>query len=71
MRIHIHALRHAEDLEEMLRAAGWRLDRTGTAGLYAQHPNVKGPADARSELDKLGLLTSPQVRIEFGPSTAI
>jgi hypothetical protein len=70
MQIHIQALRRRDDVEALLRSAGWRLDPAGGAALSATHPRVKDEADARSELNKLGLLTSRGVRIEFGPPPA-
>jgi hypothetical protein len=67
MTIHIEFLHQRQDLRELLREHGWRLDKKN-GGFAAEHPAVHDQAAARQNLQALGLLTSAAVRIEFGPS---
>ena len=66
MRIYIELLRHREAVYCLLSEDGWRLDEANS-GFTANHPAVRDEPAARNRLSALGLLTSPSVRIEFGP----
>ncbi len=67
MKVHIEMLHHEEGICNLLRYYGWRLNRAaGEASYSARHPTVTDQATARAHLYAAGLLTSPNLRIEFG-----
>lgn len=70
MEIHIQFLRQAFRSRQVLRAKGWRLDEENDE-VRAVHPQIEDENAAREALWRLGLLTSPCVRIRFdhGPRT--
>ena len=65
MRVHLRFLQRREPIEESLRLDGWQLERHQDDGVTAQHPLVKDEAAARIRLQKLGLLISASVYIDF------
>jgi hypothetical protein len=65
MQIRIEFLGAAARLEEALRSDGWQLSGAGPGGVIASHAEVPDEATARQRLDRLGLLTSPLLRVEF------
>lgn len=65
MRVHLQLLRDGTRLEETLQNDGWRLESAYSEILSVQHPMVKDEAGARQRLHRLGLLTSPYLRIDF------
>jgi hypothetical protein len=67
MRIRIECLSGTAGLRALLRAGGWRLEGPAGDAFYASHPGAGDQPAARSRLHRLGLLTSPRLRIEFGP----
>lgn len=48
----------------MLERDGWAIESDGDA-FFANNPDVADEPAARNRLDRLGLLTSARVRIEF------
>jgi hypothetical protein len=64
MNIYIEFVRSGGDLSRLLRRDGWLLDRHRHA-FSASHPEVPDETAARTRLYRLGILTSPAVRIEF------
>jgi hypothetical protein len=64
MFVRIQPLTNAERVEARLQQDGWRLDNE-ESHLTAYHPQVRDEQDARGRLCRLGLLTSPVLRIEF------
>jgi hypothetical protein len=68
MNVHIEMLHHREGIRKLLHDHGWRLDRAeGEATYSARHPTVTDQATARDQLNAVGLLTSPALRITFVP----
>jgi hypothetical protein len=67
MMIRVECLSWTAGLRDLLRAGGWRLEGPAGDAFYASHPEVGDQPAARSRLHCLGLLTSPRLRIEFGP----
>jgi hypothetical protein len=67
MRVRFELGRDADGLRELLRSGGWKLEETTSGTFYASHPGAGDQPSARSRLHQLGLLTSPRLRIEFGP----
>jgi hypothetical protein len=70
MVVHIRVLARSPEVREMLCESGWDVDEEGTDGLVATHPQVEDQPAARARLWRLGLLTSPRLRIEFGLACA-
>jgi hypothetical protein len=66
MEVYIELLRGGIDVKALLREQGWRLDEQGADRLLAKHAEVNDQAVARDRLLQAGLLTSAEVRIEFG-----
>lgn len=65
MNIHIELIRRGGvDLSELLTRDGWALEDERDA-LWVSHPDVPDEATARNRLNRLGILTSPTLRIEF------
>jgi hypothetical protein len=64
MNVHIEFVRSGGDLSRLLRRDGWSLDHDHHA-FSASHPEVLDESAARNRLCRLGILTSPAVRIEF------
>jgi hypothetical protein len=69
MHIRLEFLDDAAPMEYALRRDGWRLCRAGPGLVAASHRDVPDEARARERLDRLGLLTSPLLRVEFPPVT--
>jgi hypothetical protein len=65
MRVHIQLLRGAVELKEQLRRSGWIVESVQDGTLVASHEGVTDERDARLHFQRLGLLTSSQVRIHF------
>jgi hypothetical protein len=66
MRLHIEVLRNSAAIGETLRRHGWRPHQAGAASYAAAHKDVVDQVTARHQLQALGLLTSPALRIRFG-----
>lgn len=66
MEIQIQFLRQPNVTRQTLRARGWLLSGEPDA-VRAEHPDVDDESSAREALCRLGLLTSRNVRIRFGP----
>jgi hypothetical protein len=69
MDIYFEVVRGRADLPALLRANGWRLDEAAGNRVTASHPDITDQPSARQKLDRMGLLTSGRLRIEFGPTT--
>jgi hypothetical protein len=67
MLVYIKLLRRRDDLRAALRRDGWRLVCVGRS-VVASHPQAKAEEAARQRLARLGLLDSPDVRVDFGAS---
>jgi hypothetical protein len=67
MVVHIRVLTRSPEVHELLREHGWDVDEDGADVLVATHPRVEDQPAARARLWRLGLLTSPRLRIEFHP----
>jgi hypothetical protein len=65
MKLHLRLLRKAEELQEALENDGWNLQGETRELLCAKHPEVNDERTARVRLDRLGLLTSSSLAIEF------
>ncbi len=68
MDVHFEVLAKTISLRAMLEESGWRVEQDGADSYTASHPDVEDQPAARNRLQKMGLLTSNQVRIEFRPS---
>jgi hypothetical protein len=67
MNVHINLLR-PDDFRTALRKDGWVIRATAKEKeLDATHPEVNDESAARARLNRLGLLTSGFLRIEFRP----
>ena len=69
MRVLFQPVRGRVDLQRILREDGWTLEGGGGDSFLARNPGVPDEAAARSRLHRLGLLTSPRLRIVFLPAT--
>lgn len=68
MNVHINLLRLTDSFRVSLRQDGWVVLAANDKGaLDATHPDVKDENAARIRLDRLGMLTSAAIRIEFRP----
>jgi hypothetical protein len=65
MHLHIQLLRDRDDLRDALRRDGWRVQAAPHDAVVATHPDVPDDVTARDRLQRLGLLTSTSVRIDF------
>src|SRR5262245_66457244 len=65
MRVFFQPLHECPDLGAILRADGWRVEGPPRHGFLAEHPSVTDEEAARGRLDRLGLLNSVRLRIEF------
>jgi hypothetical protein len=70
MDVHFEAVKGPAGLRALLEANGWRLDDGEDNHFTAHHPDVTDQPTARQKLNRMGLLTSAQLRIEFGPTTS-
>jgi hypothetical protein len=68
MRVLIRPLGACRDPGRVLRADGWSLEGLPGEAVLAGHPRVADEEAARARLNRLGLLTSAGVRIEFLPA---
>jgi hypothetical protein len=66
MDVYIELLRGGTEVRALLREHGWRLDEQGAGRLLSKHEEVSDQEVARDWLLRVGLLTSAEVRIEFG-----
>lgn len=60
----ITILRNTEAVLTSLTKNGWHLSKTGET-ISATHPAASSRPELRQQLQQVGLLTSPHVRIEF------
>jgi hypothetical protein len=67
MAVHIRVLTRSYCVCQVLRDDGWEVEKDDAGTLTADHPEVPDQRAARSRLCRLGLLTSPRLRIEFEP----
>ena len=65
MKMHIQVLWRNMEVLSRLQRDGWEVDASEPDSLSAKHCEVADEAEARCHLHKLGLLTSPAVRISF------
>jgi hypothetical protein len=70
MKVQIHVLRRGASFRDRMRKDGWKLEFQDDDSLIAVHPQVTDSGEARQRLDRLGILTSRSIRIDF-PLTAI
>jgi len=68
VKVDIQMLRPSEKLLGLLSHDGWALESSQELALCVSHPQVADQEQARHRLDRLGLLTSGRLRIEFRPS---
>jgi hypothetical protein len=67
MRLQLRVRSQAKRLGQVFQKAGWRVDGVQGDSLWVSHARIASEADARTELETLGLLTSHRVQIEFWP----
>jgi hypothetical protein len=67
MFIHVESLEHVEVLQASLLRDGWKVEPQPDGSFRINHPQVRDEEAARDPLDRLGLLTSPAVRLDFEP----
>jgi hypothetical protein len=67
MRVLFQPFRWRVDLRRILQADGWTLEGGRGDSFFAENPGVPDEAAARRRLNRLGLLTSPRLRIVFLP----
>jgi hypothetical protein len=65
MHVHVQMMRPADDLRTALLRDGWQLVAEHPRGFSVSHPLVSDGEGARARLNRLGLLTSPRLRIDF------
>ena len=65
MDIVISNLKSSESVSNRLRQDGWQLAPMKDDRILARHPEIPDQPTARLRLQKLGLLTSRSLRIEF------
>jgi hypothetical protein len=68
MEVYFETVGGSADLRELLESHGWRLDEGEGNHFTARHTDAEDQPAARQKLDRLGLLTSGRLRIEFGPT---
>jgi hypothetical protein len=68
VRVLFQPFRGRVDLGPLLQADGWTLEAGRGDAVVAEHSGLADEAAARSRLDRLGLLTSGQLRIDFLPA---
>jgi hypothetical protein len=67
MIVRVELLGQAEAVRDLLLADGWEVESGPEHSLLISHPGVPDEEAARERLDRLGLLTSPSLRIDFEP----
>jgi hypothetical protein len=65
MNVYIELLRPSDETCRLLNDDGWKLDPAHAGRAPALHCTVADESAGRSRLMRLGLLTSPSVRVEF------
>ena len=65
MRLRIQLLRDPDELRGALRRDGWKFRAGPQDTVVATHPSVPDEVAARDPLQRLGLLTSSCLRIDF------
>jgi hypothetical protein len=70
VKVDIQMFRPSEELRRLLSHDGWTLESSQELALCVSHPQVADQEQARHRLDRLGLLTSGRLRIEFRLSLA-
>jgi hypothetical protein len=63
--VYLQFLRHAGELQDILKRDGWTLQPEKDQSQRARHSSVADETSARSRLHRLGLLTSASMRISF------
>jgi hypothetical protein len=58
----------ALDIRRLLTDHGWQVTEAGPGRFLASHPEAGDQQSARAKLDRLDLLTSNRLHVEFGPS---
>jgi hypothetical protein len=69
MKIQLRFQGQTETVRQLFEKAGWHVDSAVDNGLCLSHSKLTDEADARRQLDAMGLLTSRGVHIEFWPSS--
>jgi hypothetical protein len=67
MRLQVCVRGQTRTLGPVFKKAGWCVDSAEGDSLCVSHAGIASEADARIELDAMGLLTSHRVQIEFCP----
>ena len=67
MIVHVELLGQAQAVRDLLLADGWEVEAGPEHSLLLTHRDVPDEEAARGRLDRLGLLTSPSLRVDFGP----
>jgi hypothetical protein len=65
MRITVQVFRKRRLFQQALRKAGWKISDPAADPIEVNHPDVHDESTARLRLSEIGLLTSPDVRVEF------
>jgi hypothetical protein len=65
MKLHLRFLRQAGELRKALQNDGWQLAKEKNECFFANHPEVSDEPAARNRLNRIGLLTSASLSIEF------
>jgi hypothetical protein len=65
MRISVQVFRKRRLFQQALRKAGWKICDPTADPIEVTHPDVHDEPTARLRLAEIGLLTSPDVRVEF------
>jgi hypothetical protein len=65
MKLDIQLLRQSTEILEQLNGDGWKMEPREEGFLYAWHHRVGDNWKARHRLHRLGLLTSPAIRVTF------
>ena len=65
MMVQVHILNRDDEVSATLLHDGWQLETPTPGELLARHHAAIDESSARHRLDKVGLLTSSNVRIEF------
>jgi hypothetical protein len=66
MKVRIEMLAFFGQVKDRLQGDGWEIERQDATGFWIRHASVPSESLARARLNRLGLLTSAAVRIEFG-----
>ncbi len=65
MNVHIEVIRPTRHLRATLLSDGWKVESERQDDLWVSHLQVADEGGARGRLNRLGLLTSSSLRIDF------